>query len=44
MSLLEAQAATEEAFGRGSPGVDALDVVFAAISQAAGTQNSEGRP
>jgi hypothetical protein len=35
LSLIEAHAAAEEAFGRGSPGVDALSVVFAAITQAA---------
>lgn len=35
LSLLEAQAAAEEAFGRGSPEAVALGVVFAAIKQAA---------
>jgi hypothetical protein len=35
LSLVEADAAAEDAFGRGSPGVDALSVVFAAITQAA---------
>ena len=35
LSLIEAHAAAEEAFGRGSPGVDALSVVLAAITQAA---------
>ena len=35
LSLLEAHAAAEEAFGAGSPGADALSVVFAAITQAA---------
>lgn len=35
-SLTEARAAALEAFGRGSPGAAALDVVFAAITQAAG--------
>ena len=35
LSLIEAHAAAEDAFGRGSPGVDALSVVFAAITQAA---------
>jgi hypothetical protein len=35
LSLTEAHAAAEEAFGSGSPGVDALNVVFAAIAQAA---------
>jgi hypothetical protein len=35
LSLLEAHAAAEEAFGCGSPEVNALDVVFAAITQAA---------
>jgi hypothetical protein len=34
LSLIEAHAAAEEAFGCGSPEVDALDVVFAAITQA----------
>jgi len=52
LSLIEAQAATEEAFGRGSPGVEALGVVFAAITQAAhsktkrpdGVREHLGRP
>jgi hypothetical protein len=35
LSLIEAQAAAEEAFGPGTPGVDALSVVFAAIARAA---------
>jgi hypothetical protein len=35
LSLTEAHAAANEAFGSGSPGVDALNVVFAAIAQAA---------
>jgi hypothetical protein len=35
LSLIEAHAAAEEAFGRGTVGVDALDVVLAAITQAA---------
>jgi hypothetical protein len=35
LSLIEAHAAAEEAFGPGSPVVDALSVVFAAITQAA---------
>jgi hypothetical protein len=35
LSLIEAHAAAEEAFGRGSAGVNALSVVFAAITQAA---------
>jgi hypothetical protein len=35
LSLLEAHVAGEEAFGRGSPEVEALNVVFAAITQAA---------
>jgi hypothetical protein len=37
LSLTEAHAAAAEAFGTRSPGVDALDVVFAAIAQAAAT-------
>jgi hypothetical protein len=36
LSLLEAQAVAEEAFGAGSTEADALNVVFAAIKQAAG--------
>ena len=35
LSLIEAHAAAEEAFGREAPEVDALNVVFAAIRQAA---------
>ena len=35
LSLSEAHAAAEEAFGPRSPGVDALDVVFDAIAQVA---------
>lgn len=35
LSLIEAHAAAEDAFGPGSPGLDALSVVFAAITQAA---------
>ena len=35
LSLIEAHEAAEEAFGCGSPEVDALNVVFAAITQAA---------
>ena len=35
LSLTEAHAAAEEAFGAGSPEVDALNVVLAAIAQAA---------
>jgi hypothetical protein len=35
LSLTEARAAAEEAFGRASPGVDALNLVFATITQAA---------
>ena len=34
LSLAEAHSAAEEAFGRGSPGTDALAVVFDAIAQA----------
>ena len=34
LSLLEAHAAAEEAFGWGSPAVEALNVVFSAIKQA----------
>ena len=44
LSLIEAEAATEEAFGRGSPGVEALDVVFGAITQAAAARATIGRP
>jgi hypothetical protein len=42
LSLLEAHAAAEEAFGPGSSEVDALNVVFAAIKHAAET--SRDRP
>jgi hypothetical protein len=35
LSLIEAHAAAEEAFGPASPGLEALSVVFAAITQAA---------
>lgn len=35
LSLIEAHAAAEEAFGREGPEVDALNVVFAVITQAA---------
>lgn len=35
LSLIEAHGAAEEAFGPGSPEADALNVVFAAIAQAA---------
>ena len=35
LSLTEAHAAAEEAFGPGNPGADALGVVLAAIAQAA---------
>ena len=34
LSLAEAHSAAEEAFGRGSPGSDALAVVFDAIAEA----------
>jgi hypothetical protein len=34
LSLLEAREAAEEAFGWGSPAVEALNVVFSAIKQA----------
>jgi hypothetical protein len=45
LSLIEAHAAAEEAFGRGSPGVDALSVVLAAITQAAAARTATiGRP
>lgn len=44
LSLLEAQTAAEEAFGRGSPEVDALSVVFSAIKQAAGRDVCPPRP
>jgi hypothetical protein len=39
LSLLEAHVAAEEAFGPGSPEVEALNVVFAAITQAAHSKN-----
>jgi hypothetical protein len=42
LSLTEAHAAAKEAFGRGAPEVDALNVVFAAISQA--THSKTRRP
>lgn len=44
LSLLEAHAAAEEAFGHGTPGVDALNVVFTAIKQAAGRGVRAPRP
>ncbi len=45
LSLLEAHAAAEEAFGPTGPGVDALNVVFAAITQAAAARTATiGRP
>lgn len=44
LSLLEAQVAAEEAFGPGSAGVDALNVVFAAIKQAADRDVPAPRP
>lgn len=45
LSLIEAHAAAEEAFGSGSPGVDALNVVFAAIAEAAAARaTTVGRP
>jgi hypothetical protein len=44
LSLLEARASAEEAFGSGSPGVDALNVVFAAIKQAADRDVCPPRP
>ena len=44
LSLIEAHAAAEEAFGRESHGVDALSVVFAAITQAAARTATIGRP
>jgi hypothetical protein len=44
LSLTEAHAAANEAFGSGSPGVDALNVVFAAIKQAAGRDVCPPRP
>jgi hypothetical protein len=36
LSLIEAHAAAEEAFGPRTPGADALDAVLAAIAKAAG--------
>jgi hypothetical protein len=44
LSLLEANVAAEEAFGRGSPVIEALNVVFAAIKQAAGRDVPPPRP
>ena len=44
LSLLEAQTAAEEAFGHGSPELDALNVVFSAIKQAAGRDVSPPQP
>ena len=45
LSLLEAHVAAEEAFGRGSPEAEALNVVFAAITQAAAARTAaNGRP
>jgi hypothetical protein len=44
LSLIEAYAAAEEAFGPASAGVDALNVVFAAIAQAASARTVSGRP
>ena len=41
LSLIEAHAAAEEAFGRGSAEVDALNVVFAAITQAAHSETRQ---
>lgn len=43
LSLIEAQVAAEEAFGCGSPGAAALNVVFAAIAQAATSATVGGR-
>ena len=40
LSLIEAYAAAEEAFGHGTPEVDALNVVFAAITQAIHSKTS----
>jgi hypothetical protein len=42
LSLIEAHAAAEESFGPGSPGLDALSVVFAAITQ--GAHSNTKRP
>jgi hypothetical protein len=44
ISLIEAHAAAEDAFGCGSPEVDALDVVLAAITQATRPKTEIGRP
>lgn len=45
LSLLEAHVAAEEAFGRGSPEAEALNVVLAAITQAAAARTATiGRP
>ena len=44
LSLLEAHAAAEEAFGSGSPEVGALDLVIAAITQATRPKTKIGRP
>jgi hypothetical protein len=44
LSLLEAHAAAEEAFGSGSPGVDAVNVVLAEIAAAAEATTATGRP
>jgi hypothetical protein len=42
LSLIEAQVAAEEAFGSGSPGAAALNVVFATITQAAAARATAG--
>jgi hypothetical protein len=44
LSILEAHAAAEEAFGCGSPAAEALNVVLAAIKQAAGRGVPAPRP
>ena len=45
LSLIEAHAAAEEAFGPASPGVDALDLVLAAITETAQARAAmSGRP
>jgi hypothetical protein len=44
LSLIEAQVAAEEAFAPTSPESDALNVVFAAIAQAASARTVIGRP
>ena len=44
LSLAEAHAAAEAAFGRGSPGADALNVVFAAIAHAPYVADRDVRP